>query len=779
MLDRFKFSTKITFSFGVFIIIIALNAVLSYFGQNYLIAGVEKSNKIRKIIDLIDRIRLNEKEYIIENSRNYSAEVNDLISQTIVQSNEMRRVFSDEREKNKIDEAFRFLEEYKNIFNGYLNVKDRQQALKSRAEELKQVFISMTGEKEAAGLLAGEDKANIAFLIVWSSALTDSINAGVFNETENAEMSSRLDELIDAFQKKKDASVKIDNKLFYFDVIQNFKEYRDFFFKYKNVKKMLLENEKKLKEISAQIKTIFASAIELIEGDIKSNAVRYSLFMTSLFFVSFAAAVLLALLLLKSITSPLSEFIGITQAIAGGDYSRKLAVKIKDELGELAENFNIMVENIKLSELKLVEYNDTLEARVDSRTAELQNTLDDLKKTQSQLVRAKEAAEAANRAKSDFLANMSHELRTPMNGIIGFTDLLASSGLAERQSEFTRTIKKSALHLLELINDILDLSKIEACKLTIVKSPFDVTKAVADCVSIISQQLRDKKVDIKMKIDSGINYLVNGDELRFRQILINILTNANKFTAQGSISVELTREAVNGNTVILKTVISDTGIGIPADKIDKIFEMFYQLDDSSKKRYGGAGLGLAIVRGLVEMMGGEITVESEEGKGSVFCVRIPFEIAVGEIKAAADYDKTDSGSKKGASEETARELEILLAEDDEINAAIITNMAKKYKWKVSWAQNGREAVELYLAKKFDAIIMDGQMPEMSGLEAARRIREIEAEKGGRVPIIALTAYAMSGDREKFMAAGMDDYLTKPVTAPDILKSAVMKYFKAG
>ncbi|HOT78299.1 MAG TPA: ATP-binding protein, partial [Candidatus Wallbacteria bacterium] len=337
-----------------------------------------------------------------------------------------------------------------------------------------------------------------------------------------------------------------------------------------------------------------------------------------------------------------------------------------------------MVENIKLSELKLLEYNDTLEARVASRTEELQDALDVLKKMQSQLVRAKESAEAANRAKSDFLANMSHELRTPMNGIIGFTDLLASSGLAGKQAEFTQTIKKSSLHLLELINDILDLSKIEASKLTIVKTPFDITAAVLDCVSIISQQLQGKNVEIKTKTDPGINYMVNGDELRLRQIVINILTNANKFTSRGSISVELSQESVSGETALLKIAVSDTGIGIPSDKIDKIFEMFYQLDDSSKKRYGGAGLGLAIVKGLVEMMGGDITVESEAGKGSAFRVRIPFEIIPGEIKVPAENKAAVCPVQSGVAESAGRELAIMLAEDDEVNAAIIMNMAKMY-----------------------------------------------------------------------------------------------------
>ncbi|HOT78294.1 MAG TPA: hypothetical protein PK467_21070, partial [Candidatus Wallbacteria bacterium] len=257
MIDRFKFSTKITFSFGVFIIIIALNAVFGYFGQNYLIAGVEKSNKIRKIIDLVDRIRLNEKEYIIESDRNYSAEVNDLISQTIVQSNEMKRIFSDEREKNIIDEAMRFLEEYKDIFNRYLSVKDRQQALKSRSEELGKVFSSIIGEDSAAVSLAGEDKVNIAYLIISSSAAAGSVNSGADAESETAGRTLIIDRLIDAFQKKKEAAAEIEKKIFYFDLIQNFKEYRDLVLKHKTVKSMLLENEKKLKDISGEIKRIF------------------------------------------------------------------------------------------------------------------------------------------------------------------------------------------------------------------------------------------------------------------------------------------------------------------------------------------------------------------------------------------------------------------------------------------------------------------------------------------------------------------------------------------
>lgn len=771
MFSTIKYGTKITLSFGVFLVIIALNFAMSVVANDYHLAGIENTNLIRQIIDCVDRIRLNEKDFIIENNRNYSAGVNELIELTIERTNRLKAIFSSERIEEKIEDALSRLREYKSVFNRYLDVKDRQQAFQSRAETLKALFLQIIS-KDGGVRLAASDITDISYLIVSAFSITDSNNAGLESK-ENEVLISKLDSLISGFEKKKESAKDFNDQLFYFDSSRNFKEYRDIFNKYKLVKTALLDDEKKLKRISVDIKNIFSSAITLIEGDIHDNAVRFSFVVTSSFFVSFIAAIFLSLYLLKSITAPLREFIRLTKAAACGDYSGKINMAVRDEIGELAENFNIMVENVRFTKQKLVDYNATLENRVAARTAELQGALDDLRKTQSQLLNAKEKAESASRAKSDFLANMSHELRTPMNGIIGFVDLLSESGLNERQAEFSNIIKISAEHLLALINDILDLSKIEAHKIALANSQFDLSGAVREALDIIMRQSEGKKIKFSYEPDEKICYRVCGDEMRFRQIVLNLLGNAAKFTREGSVTVKAAELSADNGRALIRITISDTGIGIPAEKIGRIFEMFYQLDDSSSKRHGGAGLGLAIVRGLLGLMNGTISVASEPGKGSAFTMEIPFE------KAAGKTEMTSAARPAAFGTETRARLKVLLAEDDNINGLLIINMMAGFGWDIKWARNGTEALEMFSAEKFDAVIMDGQMPEMSGFETSARIRELEKVSGGRVPIIALTAYAMPGDREKFLAAGMDDYITKPVNGPHDLITAVKKYLGRG
>ncbi len=395
------------------------------------------------------------------------------------------------------------------------------------------------------------------------------------------------------------------------------------------------------------------------------------------------------------------------------------------------------------------------------------------KRVEKALTIAKQQAEAANEAKSMFLANMSHELRTPMNGIIGFTSLMAMSGLNEKQKEYNEMIKTSASHLLELINDILDFSKLEAKKLKLENSPFSFVQAAKNSVDLIEQHAKKKNLKLELEFKSDINYKVKGDQLRVKQIMINLLSNAVKFTNSGSIKLSVCeKERYDLKTVIVISV-SDTGVGIAADKREKIFEMFIQLDNSASKTHGGAGLGLSIVRGLAEAMGGKVWLDSEEGKGSVFTVEIPFDIYF--VSEDESVPSRQDQALTEIADNFKRPLDILIAEDDTINQKLMSAIMSNLNWKTSIANNGREAVELFIKNKYDAIIMDGQMPEMNGFEAARRIREIEKGSGGHVPIIALTAYAMKGDREKFIASGMDDYMSKPISGEKILVDILRKY----
>jgi signal transduction histidine kinase/ActR/RegA family two-component response regulator len=417
-----------------------------------------------------------------------------------------------------------------------------------------------------------------------------------------------------------------------------------------------------------------------------------------------------------------------------------------------------------------------LEQKVYEQTAQLLTSNSQLLTSVKEERKARQEADQANRSKGAFLATMSHEIRTPMNGVIGMASLLMQTEQTSEQKGYTKTITTCGESLLSVINGILDFSKIESGNMELENRLFDLQRCIEDALDIFSFKASEEGIILAYHINSNVPTQINGDSLRLRQILINLVGNALKFTSEGEVFIGVRSVKTEGGSPLkLAFNVRDTGIGIPADKIGRLFKAFSQVDSSTTRKYGGTGLGLVICEKLVKLMGGNIEVESEHGKGTTFTFTI-------QTTGVREADATGSNTrlvytKNGFKDRPIKDqklttefakrypLRILVAEDNPINEVIVNNILSKLGYKPTNAKNGQEALDALGLQEFDMVFMDVQMPEMDGLEATRIIRKTNHLQ----PIIvAMTANAMQGDRDECLNAGMNDYLSKPLNLDDLL-----------
>nr|WP_068893068.1 response regulator [Pedobacter panaciterrae] len=446
-------------------------------------------------------------------------------------------------------------------------------------------------------------------------------------------------------------------------------------------------------------------------------------------------SIVIAISINKSIKKGLDVIVEGAELVKKGQLETRVRVFANDEIGRVAIAFNEMTE--------------TLECKVAES-----------KVTEAKLVTERQRAQSSEKAKHNFLVNMSHEIRTPMNGIQGFANYIKDSLVDKEHLEAIEMIIKSADHLMRILNDILDFSGLGNGEIDFIKQPFKVRDVIKDACLYVESNAKFKKIGLSYSIGAKVPNTFIGDSIRLSQIFVNLVSNAIKFTEKGEVMISVDAIEETKDSLVVEFRIKDTGIGIPMEKQQKIFELFEQATSNASRKFGGVGLGLSMVKRLIELQNGKIFLESTPGKGSEFYFRMPF------VKIGDDEKQNEIKTGLDGEDEPGRGIKVLIVEDNPINQLLVIKVLQKRGYQTTIAQNGKIAIDKYKNEDFDIVLMDLQMPEMDGYEATKYIRRMDTEKAA-IPIVAMTAHTIQGELEKCLAIGMNDYVSKPFS-PDEL-----------
>lgn len=507
-------------------------------------------------------------------------------------------------------------------------------------------------------------------------------------------------------------------------------------------------------------------------------------------------AIILALIFQRLISAPILSLANTAKSISkNNNYNLKAIKEVGGEVGTLYDEFNNMLDHIRHQQTELQQAHDELETRVIERTQALQAEIEQRQHVQASLetlaseLEERNAlldqslieAQAAAKAKSEFLATMSHEIRTPMNGVLGVANILAKTTLTPRQQQQIDMIINSGESLMVILNDILDFSKSESGKLTLDEHPFSLNDLLNSASQMFSEAITAKGVEFSLEIEPSVPPLCIGDLTRIRQILLNLIGNASKFTKRGSISITISSDSIDEDTNNITFSVADTGIGIPKENLSTVFDAFTQADSSTTREFGGSGLGLAICSKLVKLMNGTLHVESQSGLGSTFTFCIPLKTFTASKSSQANADNCpipDIPSAQSHPNQLQQPAKILIVEDTQLNQTVANEVLSMAGYTTSIASNGQEAIDCFKRDDYDLILMDCLMPVMDGYESTRQIRALAHPKSQKIPIIALSAHVSKDNVAACEAAGMNDFIPKPFDENILLKK-IAQWLNAG